>query len=142
MTKPWLPDEIHSKLAFECRFAAKRMAEEKAPLPKLYFFSAPFSEINRLLNWQWDEDLTLIYVVMQATHTALNSRIAQPAAVPVNMERIMDQLTEATEELAAYVDKNLKNGAELCSIMARIAGLNYASTNHGSYIAQKGLLKI
>lgn len=138
---PWLPDDIHNKLAFECKFAAKKMTEEKGALAKLYFFSAIFSEINRLLNWHWDQDLALLYIVTQATHTALNGRLGQAAAVNPDMDRILEHLTEATGELAAYVDNNAKN-ERLCGILGRIAALNYASTNHGSYIAQKGLLKL
>lgn len=139
----WLPEDVHSKLTSELKFVAAKMKEEPQPLRKLYFFSAIFNEVSRQLNWHWDQNLALIWVVTLSAHGSLNSRVMQPIIGTTNVgtELMMERLTEATSELAVCVENN-DEGTNLYAVLGRIAGLTYAATNHGSYIVEKKLLKL
>lgn len=137
----WLPNEVHTKLGVESQFVAAKMREENQPIRKLYFFSAIFNEVSRQLNWYWDQDLALMHLVMQTTHGNLTVR-AQQNPPTANMNALMDTLTDTTENLADYVLKNKRDTEILGNILGTIAKLNYASTPHGTYITEKGILKI
>jgi hypothetical protein len=64
-----LTDELRSRIASEFRYAADHMRSEEDPHTKLYYYSALFGEVTRILNLNWDRDLVLAYTVLSATHS-------------------------------------------------------------------------
>lgn len=136
-----LPNDIQQRLATEYRFAARRMREETEPIRKIFFFSALFTEISRIVNWHWDRDLVLLHWTLQATHQAL-TQIPQPAVRALtgrSPDTLLETATEIAEELANHMEQN-EGDANLFRLLGRIAEVGYAATPHGSYVMEKGLI--
>jgi hypothetical protein len=136
--------EFQERLATEYRYAVGKMQEANQPAKKLFYFSVSFGEAQRVLNWEWDADLALIYELAHQTHTQINAsiQVAGPLqTLPVDWQSIFDRLTRAFSDLATYFEQNNTNKDELCRILGRFAEISYAVTGNGSYLYEKGLIK-
>lgn len=131
-----LPEDLQDKLAKECRFAADKLRTVQDPIGRLFYFSAMHSEISRILNWHWDQDLALLHTVLQTLHGNLNARVGLPSTAG-----LYNHLPEIADNLATYIDGRKDNTKEFHTILKRIASVNYAATPHGHYITEKGLIK-
>lgn len=132
-----LPNDFAERLAKECHFSAEKGRIAPEPIRKLFFYSAIHSEISRILNWYWDEDLALLHMSLQTLHTNLTARAGVPSFAP-----LFNHLPDIADELAGYLDSGKDNAKQFSAILRLIARVNYASTPHGSYIAEKGMLKV
>ncbi len=138
-----LREEYRQRLAQEYRYAATKMQESPQPAKKLYYFSVLFGESQRILNWEWDRDLSLIYMTSQYTYNQINL-LMQPGMlgnIPIDVSMVFTALTQATFDLATYLEKTKDNTEELHQILGRFAELSYAVTGNGSYLYEKGLIK-
>ena len=136
-----LPPDVQERLAKEYRFAATRMRDESDPLRKVYFFSALFTEISRILNWHWDRDLVLLHCVLAHTHANLAPRV-QPSDQrfnPGQVSPLLATLVEIAEGLADFMEQGAE-GPELYELLGRVAEIGYLSTQHGGYVMEKGLV--
>ena len=138
-----LREEYRQRLAQEYRYAATKMRESPQPAKKLYYFSVLFGESQRILNWEWDRDLSLIYMVGQHTYNQINL-LMQPGMlgnIPIDDLMVFTALTQAAFDLATYIEKTEDNTEELHQILGRFAEISYAVTGNGSYLYEKGLIK-
>ena len=140
-------EEFRQRLTKEYRYAATKMQESPQPALKLFYFSVLFGEAQRLLNWQWDRDLVLIYTVTQHAYTQINTTIQMPGlgqVLPIDWTTVWDKLTQVASDLAAYFEKteNEDSREELCQILGRFAEITYAVSGNGSYLHEKGLFKL
>jgi hypothetical protein len=71
--------ELQLRLVKEYRYAVNKMQESQQPAQKLFYFSVFFGEAQRVLNFEWDRDLALIYTVTQHVHTQFNTTMQIPA---------------------------------------------------------------
>ena len=134
-----LPKEIHRRLAEEFRFVAEKM-NETAELPrKLYFFSAIYSSVSRTLNQIWNPELALLHMVTNATYMAIQNQPPIPVEFP---RRLPDELTIATQKLAALFQQDTVESDDLYNLLARFAELAYVSTGNGRYLFTKGLINV
>lgn len=140
-----LPKEIRNRLASEFRVVAEKMREEEEALRKIYFFSAIYADISRALNWVWDKDLALLYCVTQNAHERVNGGLQMVAAGRGRSMRIaptfFPQLDSAVEDLASYFEKE-GDVDEFYELLRRFAELSYIATGNGSYLVEKGLIKL
>lgn len=138
-----LPPDVQERLATEYRFVATKMREENDPFRKVYFFSALFTEISRILNWYWDRDLVLLHWVLQGTHANLSARV-QPTSAGRNLALatlLLEPLTQVAEGLATHMARGGKDDNRLYELIGRVAEIGYLSTQHGGYVMEKGLIK-
>ena len=137
-------EEFRQHLAKEYRYAATKMQESPEPVKKLYYFSVLFGEAQRVLNWEWYRDLALIYLISQDTYGHVNNLIMQPvmlSVLPIDVSAVITALTQATADLATYLEQTEDNAEKLHQILGRFAEISYAVTGNGSYLYEKGLIK-
>ena len=137
--------EFRQRLAKEYQYAATRMQQEAHPAKKLFYFSIFFGEAQRILNLEWDRDLSLIFMVTQQTYAQVNPTTQAPvfSLLPIQGATIYEQLTKTASDLATYTEKEEKKGGkeELCQILGRFAEITYAVSGNGSYLHERGLIK-
>ncbi len=138
--------DFRQRLAKEYRYAVTKMQETQPPAKKMFYFSVFFGEAQRVLNWEWNRDLALIYTVTHHVHTQINTTMQMPGLgqlLPIDLSIVYDKLTQAASDLAAYLEKteNEDSGEELCQILGRFAEIAYAVNGNGSYLYEKGLIK-
>lgn len=137
-------EELRQRLAKEYRYSATKMKDSSEAIKKLYYFSVLFGEAQRVLNWEWDSGLALIYAISHHTHTQISvatQSLTAGQVLPTDWETVYDKLTEATSNLAAYFEKSDDNTEELHQILARLAEVAYIATGNGSYLYEKGHIK-
>ena len=134
-----LPKELRERLASEIRIAATLMNGTEIALEKLYYFSVVYLEVGRIINWQWDADLVLIWLVSQQTQARAVAKvqaIAQGDRIAPLPNDYFDRLTQTTVELADFVENN-GSGNDLAKLMRTFAELVYLTTGNGYYLTQK-----
>ncbi len=133
-----LREELRERLANEYRLASTLMSASDNAREKLFYFSVIYLEAGRIINWQMDTDLVLIWTVTQWVHqraTAKFQAMAQGDIAPLPND-YLDQLTHATVELANFV-QNDGSGNELAQLMGTFSMLGYATTGNGYYLIKK-----
>ena len=75
-----LREEYRQRLVQEYRYAATKMQESPQPAKKHYYFSVLFGESQRILNWEWDRDLSLVYMTAHYTYNQM-SLLMQPGVL-------------------------------------------------------------
>ncbi|MFC1845791.1 hypothetical protein ACFLYM_00050 [Chloroflexota bacterium] len=142
-----MKNEYRQRLAKEYRYAVTKM-QETQPLPnKLFYFSVFFGDAQRVLNWEWDRDLALIHLVTQHVHTQFNGALQQPPqaqVAPVDWVTATDRLTQAASDLATYFEKaeSENNKEVLYQILGWLAEIAYAVSGNGSYLFERGSIKL
>lgn len=138
-----LPKVVQQRLIQEVRFVADKMTDEQNVYKKLYYLSAIHGEIGRVLNWSWNRDLVLIHGVFQHAHQALSARLrAMPDERATTFPAVIfERLTRAAQDLADLLEKPMERDS-LCELLARVSELEYATTGNGSYLIEKGILKL
>ena len=140
-----LSKDLHDRLAAEFRFAADKMGESEDPRRKLYFFSAFYGEIGRILNWTWDRDLALMHMVLQNTYQQIHARTQLSATGADRAIRLSgvfyEALTMAANDLAEYVEKE-DGDQDLRQLLGRFSELSYFTTGNGQYLFEKGVLRL
>jgi hypothetical protein len=137
--------EYRQRLAEECRYAATKMQQETQIIKKLFYFSVFFAEPQRLLNLEWDRDLVLVHQVVLQTHTQIVGWIQQPAttALGIDWVSVLGKLTEAASDLASYFEKSESTDhKQICEILGRMAEIAYIAGGNGSYLFDRGIIKL
>jgi hypothetical protein len=63
-------DVYRKMIVDEINFVAKKMAKAQSASEKLFYFSAVFGILHRILNIEYDSDLVFSQFVIRATHDA------------------------------------------------------------------------
>lgn len=138
--------ELRQRLAKEYRYAVTKMQETQSLAQKLFYFSVLFSEAQRTLNWQWDRDLVLIYTVTHFAHTQINTAVQTSAvtqALPIDWTVVFNKLTSVASDLVTYLENAESNDNEgLLQILGYFAEVTYVVMGNGSYLYEKGLIKL
>ncbi len=137
-------EEFRQRLAREYRYAVTKMQQEVQPARKLFYFSAFFGEAQRVLNFEWNRDLALIYTVTHHVYTQINTAMQSSTftQLPIDWTAVYDKLTLVASDLAAYLDKAENDGSEeLCQILGCLAEIAYAVSGNGIYLYEKGSFK-
>jgi hypothetical protein len=138
--------ELRESFAGECRYAVTKMQEATPAAKKLFYFSVFFSEAQRLLNLEWDNNISLINIVTLQTHTQINVALQNPAigqVLPIDWEKVFDRLTIVSTDLTAYLEKSQDedNPEMFCQILGQFTEISYVVQGHGSYLYEKGTFK-
>ncbi len=138
--------EYRQRLAREYRYAVTKM-QETQPARKLFYFSVFFGEAQRVLNLEWSRDLALIYTVTQHAHTQINTTIQAPGlgqVLPIDWTKVFEKLTQVADDLATYFEKteNESTRKELYQALGGLSEIAYVVSGNGSYLYEKGLIKL
>lgn len=129
---------LRERLASEFRLASTLMSASEGAREKLFYFSVIYLETGRIINWEMNKDLALIWTVTQWVHqraTAKVQAMAQGDIAPLP-DDYFDHLTLATVELTNFVE-NDGSGDELAQLMGEFSLLGYATTGNGYYLIRK-----
>jgi hypothetical protein len=133
--------EYRDRLAKEYSYAAKKM-QEAPPERKMFYFSVLFGEATRILNFDWDGDLSLLQLVAQSAFNQINAQIpALGTTLPTKVMTVFELLTQSFFDLAGYYEKENSNKEDLYQILVRLSEITYIAVGNGSYLFEKGVIK-
>jgi len=139
----YMRKEYRQRFAKEYRYAVNKMQEVSDPSKKLFYFSVLFSEAQRILNLEWDRDLVLLYTVTQHTHAQITASLSSSGVLPINWGVVFDKLTQVTSEIAAYYENGENDDIkEIYRVLGNLAEISYSVSGNGSYMVEKGIIKL
>ncbi len=137
-----IPDEYHKiilKEFYEIQDLCKKSSSSE---DRLYFFSASFGVVNRVMNFYQDPVLIFTHQILQSVHQAISNRLANikpPFAVSRGVpDQFWDALLGYFSELTHAFE--IKNDEEIRKTLEKFANLWYANSGNGFYLYLKGLL--
>lgn len=88
----------------------------------------------------------LILAITQHVHTQFTGAMQIPGmgVLPIDWETAFNKLTQVSSELASYYKKedNEKNRAEMYQVLGHMAEIAYLVSGNGSYLSEKGIIKL
>ena len=110
---------------------------------KLFYFSATYGMVSRILNIDYDSLLILIHSVLTSTHASINSLLNSIAnnsitffSIPKNY---FEMIEENLKEITLAIDKN--NETKIYKALENFSVLAYISIGNGNYLYKKGIIK-
>lgn len=133
-----ISDEYREQLVSEIRFCRTKMSEEQIPGMKMFYYSAIYSKISKIFNFEYDPHLQFMHLVLttsyQSINTRLNSVLSGQSRVPIS-EEFFTHLVNLLERL----ENRIRAGQLTYDILEKISNLTYLTTGNGYYLSQKGI---
>lgn len=111
---------------------------------KLYYFSATFAMVSRVLNIQYDPTLVIIHSVLLTSHSNINSFLSNIINTKKTFYEFPDNYFKMIEdnlkELTIAIEQN--NKTSIYEALEKYSVLGYIATGNGNYLYKKGMLKI
>ncbi len=126
----------------ELDYVARRLKGPGTDIEKIFYYSAAYGVVHRVLNIEYDPTLVFIYHVLESTCRTLNFTVAN---ILRGEERVItipadffEKLSDAVSELSAQ----LKKGNSVHDALERIINIAYIATGNGYYLYLKKTLKL
>lgn len=126
----------------EFRVIVQLINEEEDALRRVYYFSAAYGVVHRVINSEFNNELTLMHSVLHNTYLALDSRLK---SIISGGERVIELpsnalsvLSSALNELCDVISKD----QDIYEPLAKIAAISYVTTGNGYYLYRKGVLRL
>lgn len=127
-----IPEQLKKNLLSEFEFVIQKMKEESDASRKLYFFSATYGAIGRVLRYFSNSELIIDHAILNLCYSTLNDRIHRlkggDVAVPLP-ENWSEQLVDYVWEFKKAIGENRSTYPAL----EKIAKLGLLATGAGYY---------
>lgn len=127
-----IPEDFKKYILSEFDFILQRIPQEENPKKKLYFFSASYAALERLMRYSLDPQLILMHAALNVCYNSLNSRLDGIARgdividMPENFDgKLVEYLTELRNEIAKDRDTY--------QTLEKFVHLAYQTTGAGYY---------
>ncbi len=139
-----IPDNLLRLLLAEMSDAEQRMSSASHPADKLYYFSATFGHINRIMNYHCEPILVFAHQVLQLAHQSMQARMTNALQLPSESTAVPDSMFEKLQEVAAGARQAISIQSEqaLLSVLQTAAVLSYATSGNGYYLMLQGKLQL
>lgn len=139
-----LPTNLEKIIQDEFEEIVKLIQNSNSPDDKLYYFSASFGVLHRVLNIHFNPTLVFMHQVLQHTHNLFGQRLGniRPSNSLTNSfpPELFDSLFSNFESLvSSFRDQKVK---EIYESLEKITNVGYATTGNGFYLYIRGKLKI
>jgi len=136
-----LSKENKKKLNDEFEFVIKKMEDSEVPDQMLYYYTGIYTMIQRILNFEFSEELLFTYFIVEKVYADIMIRIQalkSGQAVVSFHEDFGAKLIEYLKELKA----DFYNSKQRIEILNKMVTLAYSTSGNGFYLAQKGVIDI
>jgi hypothetical protein len=109
---------------------------------KVFYFSAVYGAVGRVLNFEYEPELAFIHQTVQLAYNQVNARVLNLVAkqdVAIGMpEGLFERLQEGVEQLIALLQK----GAPTYPALEYIAHVAFSTTGNGYFLYLRGMLEM
>ena len=111
---------------------------------KLYYLSASYGVLNRVMNFQCEPLLVFMHQILQSTHQSISQRLGMPRKPGTINHMIPDEMIEATFKYFAELiyEFRKKDEANIRKVLQKLANISYAMSGNGFYLYLRGKLNI
>ncbi len=126
----------------EMEFASKSMKASSNVAEKMFYFSAVYGAVGRVLNFEYEPELSFIHQTVQLAYNQVNTRVLSVMAkqdLAVGLpEGLFERLEEGVDQLIALV----KKGAHSYPALEYISHVAFSTTGNGYYLYLRGALEL
>jgi hypothetical protein len=140
-----IPNNFHEIILKEFNEIEKLCSETDSIEDKLYYFSASYGIVNRIMNLYCDSTLVFMHQILQTTCQSLvqrlaNSKVQMPTIISSAFpNEMIAALLLSFSELRLAFEKKDEDGIR--KVLEKFSNLTYATTGNGYYLyLQKKLL--
>jgi hypothetical protein len=131
-----ISDSNHGIILNEFNEIEKLCAEAPKITDKLYFFSASFGVLNRIMNFESDPTLIFMHQILKDAHQAFATRLAT-SQIPGNISNSLPQ--EMADALLLYFSELIKafeskKEVKIREVLEKFSNLSYAMSGNGFYL--------
>lgn len=133
-----LSNEYHEIILNEFYEIERLWNESEILIDKLYFFSASFGIINRVMNLQYEPILAFMHQILNGVHQAVSQRLASHS--PTKSGEFPPEMIDAmmTSFLNLRDAFEAKNDERMWKALEKLSNLTYATTGNGFYLYLQG----
>lgn len=138
-----IPDQYYEMLLTEFKDAQKLSNETELIEDKIYYFSATYGIINRIMNFYCDSILVFMHQVLKAVHIDLTNRLQRPNRGAVSTSfptAFIEALFTYLNELIVEFEKKNEDGIR--KVLEKFSNLSYATTGNGYYLFLRNKLSL
>jgi hypothetical protein len=139
-----LSKEYQKLLIEELKKVQESCNDAKTLEDKMYYFSASFGVVNRIMNFYGDPTLIFVQHSLQLVHKSMTERLAavvNPSIISNSVpSEMLDALFKYYGQLISEIEKNDDNAIRV--ILEKFANLTYATTGNGFYMYLQGKIKL
>jgi len=139
-----ISDENKKIIVNEFKKVFELMNSTKSAREKLFYFSATYAMVSRILNIEYDPMLVLIHSVFLSTYSNMNSFLNNVASSRDTFyslpENYFDILGSTLKSITKSIDSN--DEPNIYDALKKFSVLAYIFTGNGNYLYKKGTLKI
>ena len=139
-----IPENFFNIILNEFKEVQKFCNVAKTIDDKLYYFSASFGTLNRVMNFHYEPILTFMHQILQDVHQSFLNRFANsrnPAAITSQFpEDFFIKLFDYFDLLISAFQN--KNENQIREILEKFSNLTYATSGNGFFLYLKGNLKL
>jgi len=132
---------MQKNLIDEINFACDGMESSDSPFVKMYFFSAAFGAVHRIMNIEFDPELAFVHEVLRRAYEQVNGRLTIAAQGREELG-LPDKLFSRLEDELRGLAKQIEDGQRTYPVLERISNLAYSSTGNGYYLYLRGVLPV
>ena len=133
-----LNDTNKEYLVSEFQAAHSGMSNATSAESVMYYFSATYGTVGRVINFEYDEFLVYAHVVLQNAYNMIQLRlrsIPNDPAVAIPNE-LFEKLTEDVYDIASAIDD--LDAERMQNALVRIANMAFSTTGNGYYLYLQG----
>lgn len=140
-----LGNELRKYLAEQARTAGERMraSSNEEPEIALYYYSAVFGALQRVMNLSYNSQLCLLHHVFLYSHREVATRLEllrQGKDKPITLSpEVLSNLAEAVLELSEKIGRS---DDDFAPVLEKVASATFATTGNGYYLLQTDKLSL
>ncbi len=109
---------------------------------RMYFMSASFGALARVLNIEYDRRLVFAHVVLQGAHQAVMQLVNQTASGAERAIQFHPPVIDSLADLVEEVGHQLAGGESIADTLEKIAEVAYGMGGNGHYLYRKGIIQL
>jgi len=131
--------EKHKEILInEIDIVKEKMAQEKDPRRKVFYFSAIHAMLDRLYNLEYNPELILMHIVFTVSYNTINARVNLITSGDPTVE-LPNDFFDNLDSLLTQMRNKIANGEDTYAILEKLATLTYLTSGNGYYLSQKGI---
>lgn len=130
-----IPDDLKKRMLDDFDFSIQKIQEEENIRKKLYYFSAIYGVVERIMRLHLEPQLVLVHAVLNLTYNSLMGLVQSRERGDIARE-LPPNLTETLVEYLTKLRNELAEDKDTYKTLQKIILLGYSATGPGYYTTQ------
>ncbi|MCK4906075.1 MAG: hypothetical protein KAS64_00915 [Spirochaetes bacterium] len=131
-----ISDQYFELILNELKEVQKLCSDANSPEDKLYFFSASYGILNRVMNFYCEPTLVFMHQILQATHQAFSQRLSMPKKAETISNSFPNKMWESLFSYFSLLilEFEKKDENKIREVLEKFSNLSYSISGNGFYL--------